>query len=1046
MILTGEQLKERKDKARKEEIRQNVKSHCTKIRDGIRANGSTSGERAIWELFQNARDLSDSAEIKMTLTDKEFIFAHKGKVFTYDSLCSLVKQVSSHEKEDNNSVGQYGTGFLTTHKFSRKITINGSMLISEEPKVYVDVTSFEINRENFNDIPKFIDDMTDQIESVEKLMDTEQKSTPKDWTELHYELNEERHNIADKAIEEAIRMMPYVLTFNDNVSRCTICSKEQVIEFKKEDKATSIDNLRCKRITKSTNGDAIDINCFYLELHNGESRILLPLQTETEVCSLGDIPKLFVHFPLIGSNYFNVNFLFHSHRFTPEEKRDNIIVPKNNDANESIVQDNKKILNEMTQYLWKFLEIHVEKWDKTILMANIDIKDNGFTEKETENYYKDLKEEWVTEFQKLKLIEIDGKRYCMDEEEHPMVLESSLEQFLSENETEYLNTIYPYAKRTKLIPCKDEILQWSKIISVWDCEKEKNFLTLEDIVKFVSKEKGENLLNMLKLLVAADATQFFEKYELIPNREGELKKRDDLRDARVIPAELYNLVKAVDSTICIKMVDMEYQDIIKLTPYNRQNLREELNDIVCARENGYWKDPERPQPYDGDFERSIINLCSAFTTKNGDSKRNKLMPIICRFEDIDEYQEIYIPAAENDQTGFDLYRQVFKSLVENQMMKISKKNKMWTEENIKDLVDFVDYARGDDYKTFCTQYAIYPDMNGFLHKPDELKRNINVNTKLFELYTDVIGEDLKNKCVDSRFADFFSKYNEETYQFTPESVAKEIQNKLSSSQYDNIILLDIIELTEQKGIEGEQWRRLFKDIYDQRESIRYKLGTDEERKAINRMMKQKKPELLTKMADVSERSDADNVLNKINEAIDAYEHEQYIKMLGDYVEKNVQRLMEEALKDTNISVKNEQGGQDLILSKDGFEPYRIEIKSRWINKEQAIMSALQFQTAVEHPMRYSLISAQMWNFDKKRVENEECLKIEEMEQLLKVCDDIGLLEADLKQRVDAAFEGGEEDIRINGSYDVRVPQKVFKLNFAKLISLIKEKFYGSKAI
>ena len=411
-----------------------------------------------------------------------------------------------------------------------------------------------------------------------------------------------------------------------------------------------------------------------------------------------------------------------------------------------------------------------------------------------------------------------------------------------------------------------------------------------------------------------------------------------------------------------------------------------------------------------------------------------------------DYEEIYIPADEEDQNGFDLYRQVFKSLVENQMMKISKKNKMWTEENIKDLVDFVDYARGDDYKTFCTQYAIYPDMNGDLHKPDELKKNINVNTKLFELYTDVIGEDLKGKCVDSRFADFFSKYNEDTYQFTPESVAKEIQNKLSSSQYDNIILLDIIELTEQKGTEGEQWRRLFKDIYDQRESIRYKLGTDEERKAINRMMKQKKPELLTKMADVSERSDADNVLNKINEAIDAYEHEQYIKMLGDYVERNVQRLIEEALKDTNISVKNEQGGQDLILSKDGFEPYYIEIKSRWIDKEQAIMSALQFHTAVENPMCYSLISAQMWNFDQTRAENDESLNIEEMEQLLRVCDNIGFLEADLKERVDAAFKGGKEEIRINGSYDVRVPQKVFKLNFAELISLIKEKFYGSKAI
>ena len=40
------------------------------------------------------------------------------------------------------------------------------------------------------------------------------------------------------------------------------------------------------------------------------------------------------------------------------------------------------------QYLWNFLEMHVETWDKTILMANIDIKDSGFTEKETKNIIK----------------------------------------------------------------------------------------------------------------------------------------------------------------------------------------------------------------------------------------------------------------------------------------------------------------------------------------------------------------------------------------------------------------------------------------------------------------------------------------------------------------------------------------------------------------------------------------------------------------------------------------------------------------------------------
>ena len=197
---------------------------------------------------------------------------------------------------------------------------------------------------------------------------------------------------------------------------------------------------------------------------------------------------------------------------------------------------------------------------------------------------------------------------------------------------------------------------------------------------------------------------------------------------------------------------------------------------------------------------------------------------------------------------------------------------------------------------------------------------------------------------------------------------------------------------------------------------------------------------MTRMADVSERSDSDVVLTKIDEAIDAYEHEQHIKMLGDYVEANVQRFIEEALEGTGISVVNEQGGQDLVLSKEGLDDYFIEIKSRWVDKEQAIMSATQFAKAVENPDRYALISAQMWHFEPRRAEAGEMLTLEEMRPLLRVCDNIGKLEADLKKRVDEAFKGGEEDIRISGNYDVRVPQKVFNLSLDALVAEVKSKF------
>lgn len=51
-------------------------------------------------------------------------------------------------------------------------------------------------------------------------------------------------------------------------------------------------------------------DCYYLQLHDGESRIILPLESENIVRPIQNIPHLFVHFPLIGSEYFNVSFIF----------------------------------------------------------------------------------------------------------------------------------------------------------------------------------------------------------------------------------------------------------------------------------------------------------------------------------------------------------------------------------------------------------------------------------------------------------------------------------------------------------------------------------------------------------------------------------------------------------------------------------------------------------------------------------------------------------------------------------------------------------------
>ena len=88
-----------KEKAEKETRQIALLQHCTKIDQGLKSMPENAGNRAIWELVQNARDLSENCTIRIELTKDKFIFAHKGEPFTFSTFSSLIQQVSSLEKQ-----------------------------------------------------------------------------------------------------------------------------------------------------------------------------------------------------------------------------------------------------------------------------------------------------------------------------------------------------------------------------------------------------------------------------------------------------------------------------------------------------------------------------------------------------------------------------------------------------------------------------------------------------------------------------------------------------------------------------------------------------------------------------------------------------------------------------------------------------------------------------------------------------------------------------------------------------------------------------------
>ena len=119
--------------------RNDLKQHADKIIQGIKKIGPNHAKRAIWELFQNAVDLSPSCEIEIKLSDNELIFSHNGVPFTMHTLDCLFTQVSSKtltekklEREEADLIGQFGTGFMTSHSFGDIVKVSGA--IQDEPE------------------------------------------------------------------------------------------------------------------------------------------------------------------------------------------------------------------------------------------------------------------------------------------------------------------------------------------------------------------------------------------------------------------------------------------------------------------------------------------------------------------------------------------------------------------------------------------------------------------------------------------------------------------------------------------------------------------------------------------------------------------------------------------------------------------------------------------------------------------------------------------------------------------------------------------------
>ena len=1031
MQLNNDELKMLQNQKREKERRQDNKQHATKIDQGLRSVDSQTGPtRAIWELCQNARDLAEDCHIKIELSKDQFRFSHNGKPFDMDSLSSLIKQVSGQSKETDETVGQYGTGFLTTHYYGMKFALYGSYQIGEG--MYIDLDGFEIDRSH-DSIDELIEKITSQLTKTDELLNKPYSSECKEWTTFVYDLPEHHRNGAVEGLSAAIKQMPYVMLFNDEITKCQIDDYINNVHVSFAKSARPDENgMKVMRIDMVFNKAYVPIDIYYLESESGEDRIVLPLESPTKARRLDGISKLFMHFPLLGTEDFGFEYIFHSCKFKPKEKRDGLYLPDGNENNQKETEQNIEILNRMKDILFGWLSEHISEIENTKALARLCFNPDRYENEEMADFIEDMRQEWTSFYVEKPMIPTTEGRMALTDEPVYMLDPEIIKCLEKEGNIQYLSTICKYAHMSTqyILPCTEECVEWSKIVDEWGKLDVAPFIGVEDIVRNVNKQ-SDDLHDFLLFVKACKRDGLFTSYALIPNREGTLCKANELRDAGSVTPDLYKIVRPLIEEESDRFVDEDFVDICELVVYDRSDLRDDVKTAIDKLRDDISNYDGINSCMDEETEQMVIDYCSAFPVQNGNSIRNRLMPIICQYQGVN-YEETFIPRLNDDEP--DLYENAFRFLVEYMMYKLSCEDLEWVEDNLNLLADFVrEVTSVEAFKKQIAQYGIFPNQYYVLHLAEELRRNMLDEDKcedLLRIYEKEFEEDLRDGLVHQDF--------EECWDFDElkaENICKEIEEKLAEDDYSSQTTIEIIEKID---FDEEGWGGLFKNIRDNKQNIFFKNAVSGTKKNdVYRLMKSN-DETLAVLADLAEQDDMKEILNHAQRIIEMEKQKkadfELMHSIGKHIEDMIREKIASELGE-KLQIKTSNGdkgdlwvddmqyGQDIIVSYNGQDVYYIEVKSKRNFNTPAYMSKNQIRKACMHPDKYALCCVDLSNAQCHDINNPQ---IEEVLPHTRFKNDIGELLLPLVTPVLKADEDVEDrEIKLEGDYTASIPKRVF---------------------
>ncbi len=356
--------------------------------DGIRnASDIAQARRWVMELLQNAQDLAwedGAVKVRITLEKERLIFEHTGRPFRIKDILAIVNQVSS--KDPGVGVGKFGTGFMTTYQLSEQVEIRS--VLKEEGLPYRPFCiTLDRSGRTQEELHEAIKRNISELEIADETDCLSEESYDKNeyHTAFIYHLESERSRKTARIgmcdLKDTIR---YILLFAHGLQTVELDfdGEEKIVYEKGETrKVKSADGADVSAIPQIAEGlEDPGRSEKILEtviLENGEKHFIRHLSVGENAgltvameydFQKGYMPlskqtaRVFIDFPLIGTEDFPFPMVVNSREFRPNEPRSGITLVDFEQSEDAKI--NKALMGQAVELYGTMLHSAVEDMEK----------------------------------------------------------------------------------------------------------------------------------------------------------------------------------------------------------------------------------------------------------------------------------------------------------------------------------------------------------------------------------------------------------------------------------------------------------------------------------------------------------------------------------------------------------------------------------------------------------------------------------------------------------------------------------------------------------